>query len=501
MKSHFSLCSTILALCVLLPSLSTAQEQTTAPSGRDHSGLWGIGLEFGAMKLTEGAWDYSTVNEFGGLQIMRGLNPNWNLALSFRSGHVRPGAEVQGQEVGWSGTSSAPLYTTIFQPALKIQHRFRPDSKFTPTAGFGVGLTSWKVVDLTGEDVGWFPSGDAIFGFDTDGNVTALEGSDFTMLFEVGLSYALSKTIDLNLGGRYDILTGNSNDNIGLSSYWGPEHVDANTALVSYQIGVTWWFGSGDRDRDGIPDDKDMCPDQPEDMDGYNDLDGCPDPDNDGDGILDADDACPTRAEDLDGFQDEDGCPDPDNDGDGIYDGRDSCPNEAEDIDGWQDQDGCPDPDNDQDGVLDINDRCPRTPVDSQVDEHGCAVTAPTIEAAAVFIPAIKPVNVIEGVNFVSGSAELTPSSITILISLAQSLNEDKSLRYEIQGHTDSTGDAEINRSLSQQRAESVRASLIQMGVASDRLAAVGYGEDVPIADNATAGGRAANRRVELHAK
>ena len=65
--------------------------------------------------------------------------------------------------------------------------------------------------------------------------------------------------------------------------------------------------------------------------------------DFDDDGVPDAKDACPRDAEDRDGFQDEDGCPEPDNDGDGIPDVDDKCPNEPEDFDGWEDSDGCPD--------------------------------------------------------------------------------------------------------------------------------------------------------------
>ena len=98
-----------------------------------------------------------------------------------------------------------------------------------------------------------------------------------------------------------------------------------------------------DTDGDGIPDSIDKCPNEPEDKDGFQDEDGCPDPDNDGDGILDKDDKCPNEPEDKDGFQDEDGCPDPDNDGDGIPDVKDKCPNEPETFNGYQDEDGCPD--------------------------------------------------------------------------------------------------------------------------------------------------------------
>ncbi|HDH96258.1 MAG TPA: hypothetical protein ENF73_00855, partial [Proteobacteria bacterium] len=81
-----------------------------------------------------------------------------------------------------------------------------------------------------------------------------------------------------------------------------------------------------DKDKDGVLDNADRCPDQPEDIDGFEDEDGCPDPDNDTDGIKDEFDRCPTDAEDKDGWQDEDGCPDPDNDGDGIPDVKDAAP-------------------------------------------------------------------------------------------------------------------------------------------------------------------------------
>ena len=67
-----------------------------------------------------------------------------------------------------------------------------------------------------------------------------------------------------------------------------------------------------------------------------------PPPDADGDGVIDADDKCVDEAEDVDMFEDEDGCPDPDNDGDGIEDAVDDCPSEAENKDGWADEDGCP---------------------------------------------------------------------------------------------------------------------------------------------------------------
>ncbi|MCC6648440.1 MAG: thrombospondin [Polyangiaceae bacterium] len=129
-----------------------------------------------------------------------------------------------------------------------------------------------------------------------------------------------------------------------------------------------------DNDGDGIPDARDRCRDAPEDKDGSEDDDGCPDPDDDGDGVLDADDQCRGEPEDKDGFRDEDGCPDPDNDGDGVPDKDDKCPNGPEDMDGFRDEDGCPDPDNDLDGIADELDKCPNEAEDKDgfEDDDGC---------------------------------------------------------------------------------------------------------------------------------
>ena len=117
----------------------------------------------------------------------------------------------------------------------------------------------------------------------------------------------------------------------------------------------------GDEDHDGIKNSDDACVDQPEDFDEDNDQDGCPEVsgDADGDGKVDAADKCPNDPEDKDNWMDQDGCPDPDNDGDAVADFRDMCAFVAEDMDAWFDEDGCPDPDNDLDGMPDVTDQCP----------------------------------------------------------------------------------------------------------------------------------------------
>jgi outer membrane protein OmpA-like peptidoglycan-associated protein len=279
-----------------------------------------------------------------------------------------------------------------------------------------------------------------------------------------------------------------------------------------------------DSDKDKVPDDRDGCIDQPEDLDGFQDTDGCPDMDNDHDGVADASDKCADLAEDADGFQDEDGCPDLDNDQDGVADATDKCPNEpedfdgdmdtdgcpdlvkdsdndsmpddldrcplqSEDIDGYQDDDGCPDLDNDLDGIPDDTDKCPTQPetFNGIEDEDGC--------------PDAKEIGkqfVLRGINFESGRADLTPDSHTVLDQVIASLNAYPEARLEVRGHTDSQGPANFNLELSKKRAESVRQYLIKGGIDPKRVSSVGIGEEEPMSSNATPEGRSLNRRIEF---
>jgi hypothetical protein len=148
----------------------------------------------------------------------------------------------------------------------------------------------------------------------------------------------------------------------------------APTTQVFAGLSYLWNFKEGDDDKDGIMNNFDRCPLEAEDMDNFEDEDGCPEMDNDQDGVPDMSDKCPLEAEDKDGFADEDGCIDPDDDRDGILDVNDSCRTEAEDMDGFQDTDGCPELDNDEDGIEDRFDQCPddQEDLDEWKDEDGC---------------------------------------------------------------------------------------------------------------------------------
>jgi outer membrane protein OmpA-like peptidoglycan-associated protein len=259
-------------------------------------------------------------------------------------------------------------------------------------------------------------------------------------------------------------------------------------------IGIVYFLGAErDTDKDGIPDSRDADPRRPEDFDGFEDKDGAPDVDNDRDGIPDIMDQCPDEAEDIDRFEDDDGCPDLDNDGDGIPDTADQCPDVAEDADGFQDEDGCPDYDNDGDGIPDSLDECANEPetLNAYRDEDGCPDEKP------VEITKEKPL-ILKGVSFALGSAELTPESHAVLDQVAVSLLYYLQVKVEIQGHTDISGRRATNMKLSQKRAQAVLDYLASKGVAPDRMKAVGYGPDRPIADNKTKEGRDQNRRVEI---
>jgi len=245
----------------------------------------------------------------------------------------------------------------------------------------------------------------------------------------------------------------------------------------------------GDLDGDGVPDNVDRCPRVPEDKDGFQDDDGCPDDDNDGDGIPDKADKCPNEPEDKDGFQDDDGCPDPDNDNDGIADKLDKCPLEPEDKDGFEDDDGCPELDNDKDGVADAADKCPN---ESGAPPDGCP------KKYNLVVVTENKIELKQTVFFETGRARIRTISHPLLNEVALALRDNPTIKVEIQGHTDSQGADAFNLKLSEQRAQAVQVYLIKRGITSDRLAPKGYGEAVPIADNRTAAGRSQNRRVEF---
>jgi outer membrane protein OmpA-like peptidoglycan-associated protein len=252
-----------------------------------------------------------------------------------------------------------------------------------------------------------------------------------------------------------------------------------------------------DNDNDGILDDVDDCPMIPEDRDGDNDDDGCPegnDSDRDGDGILDDVDECPDDAEDRDRFQDEDGCPELDNDQDGILDTVDLCPNDPEDIDAFDDADGCPDLDNDHDNILDTDDQCPDVPevFNGTDDEDGCPDEGQVIFEGNSLI-------ILDKIYFETNSAQILPRSFAILDAVAATLNGNPQIRLlEVQGHADERGNDAHNLQLTQDRAASVVEALVERRVLRGRLRSAGYGELCPVNPAHNRAAWEENRRVEF---
>ena len=215
-------------------------------------------------------------------------------------------------------------------------------------------------------------------------------------------------------------------------------------------------------------------------------------PDADRDGLSDAEDTCPSEAEDRDGHLDMDGCPDLDNDGDHVPDASDRCPEQPEIADG-ADGDGCPpaSSDRDGDGVEDSLDACPD--VAGSLASKGCL--RGKYRGVDVTDTALR---LTEPVAFEGDTERLLAESFAVLDTVAQILADNPNMTLEVQGHTDSRGEPDVNQRVSQQRAESVTKYLQARGVAAARLTAKGYGETRPIESNRTSQGRAINRRVEL---
>jgi len=349
--------------------------------------------------------------------------------------------------------------------------------------------------------------GDALDAADAD--------LDLALYGGVGAKYYVTDRLSFRLDGRV-VLSENQE-----GSAFAP---------VAYEVlfggAINLLVIDQDADRDGIATSRDRCPLQPEDPDGFEDDDGCPDSDNDGDGIADeldkcpldkenpngVDDAdgcpdqdadgdliedrvdkCPNKAEDKDGFEDTDGCPDPDNDGDGLLDKDDKCPNGAEDKDNYLDDDGCPDPDNDGDGVFDKADKCPDKleTHNGFDDEDGCPDTVPK-KVAKEFKGTIP------GIYFALDSAKIDDKSNKVLDKALAVLKEYPGVKLEIAGHTDNSGYLEYNLDLSRRRAMAVKSWFVSRGIDATRLVAVGYGRSRPIAPNTNEAGRAKNRRIEF---
>jgi OOP family OmpA-OmpF porin len=287
--------------------------------------------------------------------------------------------------------------------------------------------------------VPYLAGGMAIAVIDPDGRDDSSKG---ICNYGLGAKYYLSEAVALRGDVRHLIVTDSDHD-----------------SNLEYTLGLTFAFGGAqqavaalDSDGDGVSDSLDRCPGTP----GGTAVDG-------------------------------NGCPLPvapkDSDGDGVTDDLDRCPDSPR---GSQvNASGCP-LDSDGDGVLDSADACPGTKSGVSVDTRGCPQ------------PKEERVQVALDVKFATGKADIDPGYTADLKKVGEFMNTYPTTVTTIAGHTDNQGDAAMNKRLSQQRADNVRQYLIDnFAIAGERITAVGYGAEKPIADNATAAGRQQNRRIE----
>lgn len=172
----------------------------------------------------------------------------------------------------------------------------------------------------------------------------------------------------------------------------------------------------------------------------------------------------------------------PDSDGDGVVDSLDQCPNTPQGVE--VDASGCP-LDADGDGVPDSSDRCLNTPAGSTVNAEGCILAR------------AKEVSFDLSLRFANNSSYLEGYNTAEVEKVINYLQANPGAVAVVEGHTDNTGAAAYNQTLSTRRAATVVKLLTEKyGVDAASITAVGYGEDRPIADNSTAAGRDANRRV-----
>ena len=293
----------------------------------------------------------------------------------------------------------------------------------------------------------------------TNGNGDAVGANHFTAAFGAGLNLWLTKNFGLGLQGDL-VNTPGDKTNV-------PNFVQASAS-------INFRFGNNDRDKDGIKDKDDACPD----VFGLAQFQGCPD--TDGDGIADKDDNCPEVA----GPVENNGCPWPDTDGDGVLDKDDACPNVA----GPVENKGCPWPDTDKDGILDKDDKCP--------NEYGLAKYDGCPKPKDV--TAKETSDELKDILFNFGKATLRPESTAKLDAAANLIKTDGGT-YLLVGHTDKKGSDAVNLRLSKQRAAAVVAALEARGVSADALKSKGVGStEATVPVTASDAERLVDRKVEV---
>ena len=347
----------------------------------------------------------------------------------------------------------------FLQTGLGLQFKFNglwnEESWFDPYVRLGANYLRH---DYTGVS---FPqtdyNGNYYASYNNDGDLTG-KANFFTVAGGLGSNFWITKNFGIGVQGDYVTTPGDKSD---VANFW------QGSASLLFR------FGNRDRDKDGIVDKEDACPDDP----GLPEFQGCPD--TDGDGIPDKDDACPEVA----GPKENNGCPWPDTDGDGILDKDDACPEVA----GPAENNGCPWPDTDNDGILDKDDACPTVP--GLKEYNGCPEPDD-----------IKATKALSGILFDFNKATIKAESNPKLDQTAEIIKGSTG-KFLVTGYTDAKGSEAYNLKLSRQRAASVVKALEARGVSGDQLKSKGVGEsEAKVPETASDAERQADRKVVVTA-
>ena len=348
----------------------------------------------------------------------------------------------------------------VFAPRLAVEHTFGPVRV--------LGNIGWRLRTAPGRFINLYVAQEFTLGggaiidlpnfsrFQSNQLVGELNlSTPAEAPFTFSESEALKTPFELLIGARTQFM-GSWGAQLVVGKGLGPSGYGRET--IRFSLALTYSHVSEpDDDNDGIPNNVDGCPNEPEDKDGIEDTDGCPEarePDRDGDGVPDKVDLCP----DVMGAPELDGCPD--KDGDQIPDNIDKCP----DVAGPPALQGCPPPEEEEEVVLESE----RIRINNQI-------------------------------LFEFGSDRIDPRSFKLLDEVASVLVKNPDVGpVVIEGHTDNVGSRDANMVLSKRRAKAVEKYLATKGIAPKRLRSEGYGFDKPIATNDTPLGRAKNRRTEF---
>ncbi|MCT3674139.1 OmpA family protein [Elizabethkingia anophelis] len=338
---------------------------------------------------------------------------------------------------------------------FKFNGLWNEESWFDPYARVGANYLRHDYSGLTfprtdAMNVNYYPT------YNGNGDVTGKKNF-FALSTGLGSNFWITKNFGLGIQGDYVTTPG---DKSTVANFW-----QASASLL-------FRFGNRDRDKDGIPDKDDRCPDNP----GLPEFQGCPD--TDGDGIPDIDDKCP----DVAGPKENQGCPWPDTDGDGVLDKDDRCPNEP----GLAQFQGCPDTDGD--GIPDIDDKCPTQA--GPKENQGCPW--PTD---------VQVTKELKDILFDFNKATIQSGSLSKVDAAAAIIKGAKAENFLVTGYTDAKGNANYNLKLSQQRASSVVKALEARGVNGSQLKSVGVGaKEATVPATASDAERQKDRKVEVRA-